>query len=72
MGSFLRQRRALQAAWISVHRSFRAPALVNPVIRLRSLLEFSPGTRPTYDSSAWLLGKRSTWSTAPAKRTAVT
>ena len=52
IGSFGRMRNAAHAAWINMRRTAAGPALVMPVRRWRSELEFSPGTSPTYDCTA--------------------
>jgi transposase len=72
IGSFGRQRRATQQAWTSTHRILADPALVIAVVRFRSPLECSPGTRPRYDSSCRALAKRSTSSSVAANLIAVT
>ena len=66
-----RARRAAHAACTKHHRSAVGPAFVILVRRLRSELESSPGTRPTYDSTAWAPGKRLIWSSAAMNRNAV-
>ena len=45
IGSAGNQRRATQQAWISAQRIFGDPAFVMDVMRLRSPLERSPGTK---------------------------